>query len=378
MVTVASGLVSGTASAASSAPGVTSTSITINLSGGLSGIYGAAINGALNGGWTVWADDVNAHGGINGRQVIFDKTDNKFTPDGGVAACKIEQSNGSLFTLMLNGTNNEAQCLNDAHVPALLTDAVNSVPTGKQAWKYVRVIQAAPSQAAVLATYVKDELHGKGKKIGVTYDLGVSDDTATAFEAKAKAIGLNVVDVEAITVGTSDLTPQMLRMQNAGVQLVALLGGTDSLSALKAAATLNYKPVFTGAAWTTDSYVQAAPTLLQGMQAIFGEATVDSPAYANYLALCHHYQPSSPCNRDMFYLYGSALLAQKIIQEAGKNPTQASVLAGMNKIKNYSNNIVAPVTWGPGIVIGAPGAFPEKCCSTNNTWIATGPAKNTF
>jgi ABC-type branched-subunit amino acid transport system substrate-binding protein len=240
------------------------------------------------------------------------------------------------------------------------------------------VLVSAPEEGAVLATYIKSQMQGKGKNIGLTYDIGTSDQSATEFENKAKAIGLKVTDIEGIVAGTSDLTPQVLKMQNAGVQVVALLGGSDSLSVLKAAAALKYTPTFTGAIWPIDAYAQAAPTLVQGMKALLQEATLTSPAYPAYQALCHQYQPSSACTREMFYVYGTALVAQKIIENAGKNPTQASVLAGINKIKNYNNNIVAPVTWGPGIVIGAPGVFPETCCSATHTWTGLGPAKSNF
>src|SRR5205823_3322417 len=54
-------------------------------------------------GFKVWLDDVNGHGGINGRQVISKKVDNHNTVEGGVAACKEIQSNGSYLAATIVG-----------------------------------------------------------------------------------------------------------------------------------------------------------------------------------------------------------------------------------------------------------------------------------
>jgi len=51
-----------------------------------------------------WVDDVNAHGGINGRKVIAKKIDNKDTVEGGVAACKTIKTNGSYLAVSIVGS----------------------------------------------------------------------------------------------------------------------------------------------------------------------------------------------------------------------------------------------------------------------------------
>jgi hypothetical protein len=80
----------------------------------------------------------------------------------------------------------------------------------------------------------------------------------------------------------------------------------------------------------------------------------------------------------MFYEYGVALVAQKALENAGPHPTRSALLAGINKIKNYNDQIVPPVTWGTGTVVGVQAAWPEKCCNADNLWVGTGPAKASF
>jgi ABC-type branched-subunit amino acid transport system substrate-binding protein len=212
---------------------VTTDSITISVAGGFTGLYGPIISDTVDGSWTVWADDVNAHGGIFGRKVVIDRVDNKFTPDGGTAACKVEQSNGSFFTVMFNAYNTEGQCLENAQIPAIMSLATNNPPTGSRAWKYVRVLVNVSQEGTTLATFVKGELQGANKKVGVVYDIGMEDQAKDGFLAKAKTLGLKVVDVEGIEASQTDLSPIDLKLQQSGAQVVALLTGADSITVLK-------------------------------------------------------------------------------------------------------------------------------------------------
>src|SRR5437588_801787 len=84
-------------------PGVTKDTITISALAGFSGNYGAILTKIYDNGFGTWIDDVNAKGGINGRKVISKKVDNKDTVEGGVAACKEVQNNGSYLAVSIVG-----------------------------------------------------------------------------------------------------------------------------------------------------------------------------------------------------------------------------------------------------------------------------------
>src|SRR5437868_6888664 len=68
-----------------------------------SGNYGAILNTIYDRGFGTWVDDTNAHGGINGRRIVAKKVDNKDTAEGGVAACKEIQNNGSYLAVSIVG-----------------------------------------------------------------------------------------------------------------------------------------------------------------------------------------------------------------------------------------------------------------------------------
>jgi len=359
---------------------VTATSITVSVSAAFSGGYGPIISQVVAGGYGTWLADVNAHGGIYGRKVILTHVDNKAysdPTDGAVAACKQEQSNNSFTTVMVDGVNVEAQCLNDAHVPSILDVAQDAPPSGTAAWQYVHTITSNPSAGPVLATYVKNVLHGGNEKLGVIYVEGESNQVEQGYVAKAKALGMDVVDVEGIQPNQSNDTAELVRLKDAGAQNVAILTGLEALGVLGGAKALDYSPVWTGEGWPLDDYAKADPTLLTGVQAIEENATDDSPAYAGFVQLCHQYHETT-CNRDTMSLYGYALVLGKVLEAAGPNPTEASLLAGMNSIKGYNNQILAPLTWGPSVVVGAPGQWPMKCCSAADTWMGTGQAESNF
>ena len=75
------------ASGGGSVPGVTPTTITVGVVAGTSGPFAAPIKDFIEG-FYVWQREVNAAGGIGGRQIEVKEYDHGETADGGVAACK--------------------------------------------------------------------------------------------------------------------------------------------------------------------------------------------------------------------------------------------------------------------------------------------------
>jgi branched-chain amino acid transport system substrate-binding protein len=357
----------------SSAVGVTPDSITVGLSAPFSGVYGPVISQLVDGAFVTWSNDVNASGGINGRRVILKKVDNKNTADGAAAACKEDQSNGTFMTVIITGVSTEADCLNQAHDPVLLELSADTPPAS---WTYAHVISSSAQVGQSLATFVKNVMQDGTKKLGVIY-LNTQPEAKDIYVDAAKGLGMNVVDSEAISPNQATFTAQLVRLKNAGAQNVAVFAGSEVIGILRDAKALSYQPDFTGGLWASDTFSGAAQSLMDGIKGLYLATTVDSPAYPSFSAKAKA-AGQSTVNRDVMGQYGVALVVGKVLEAAGKTPTRGSLLTGINTIKNYDNQIIPPVTWGPGVVIGSLGWWPESCCNADHTWKSLGPPKENF
>jgi branched-chain amino acid transport system substrate-binding protein len=362
--------------AAPTGPGVTPTSVTIGLSAPFSGTYGALISQVVDAGVGPWVQDVNARGGINGRQVILKKIDNKATSDGAVGACKEAQSNGTLFTVIvatMNSGNIEPECLDKASVPAILTIASLRYASRSSD---VKIVNSFADSGPALATFIKNHLNDGGKKLGVIHIAGQQQLT-DGYLAEAKSLGMNVAVVKKIEDSQASFTSELLELRNAGVENVALLTGVEVFGILRDAKALNYSPRWVGLGWPIDEYAQAAPELLKGVFALSNEATSDTPAYAEYAALANKYgYPTA--SRSSMNVYGYALVIGEVLKAAGPNPTRAAIVNAFKAIKGFDSHFIGPVDWSTGAVVGTPAMFPVVCCTSDNKWKGLGPAKARF
>jgi len=365
-----------TATPASAAvPGVTSDSITIGVSAPYSSVYGALVKASIDG-FDLWAAQVNAAGGINGRKVILKTVDNVGTTDGAVAACKASQSNGTFMTVLINSQNSgnaEPDCLDQSGIPTIY--AVSTYPVNP-AWKFVRVVNDEHDSGAVLAAFVKNVVKVGNEKLGALYTPSVANWLA-AYQSGLERLGLTLTDKEQIESNGASFTAQLVRLRNAGVQNVAIFGGVEVIGILRDAKALGYAPGWTGTGWAVDDFSQLLRSAMTGVTAIHEFATADSPAYQPYLTLAHQLGYSN-ANRDSFGTYGYGLIVGKALEEAGPNPTRPSFEAGLNLISDYDTQIIGPVTWTSGAIVGAPAQFPTVCCSATWAWKGLGPASTTF
>jgi branched-chain amino acid transport system substrate-binding protein len=375
-VTTGNGASAGPAKAAPPGPGVTPTSVTIGLSAPFSGTYGPLISQVVDAGVGPWVQDVNARGGINGRQVIIKKIDNKATSDGAVGACKEAESNGTLFTVIvvtMNSGNIEPECLDKAGIPAVLT--ITSLRYSPRS-SNVRVVNSFADAGPVLATFIKNHLQDGAKKLGVIHIAG-QQQVADGYVAEAKSLGMNVAVVKRIEDSQASFTSELLELRNAGVENVALLTGVEVLGILRDAKALSYSPRWVGLGWPIDEYAQAAPELLTGVYALSNETTSDTPAYAQYAAIADKYGYRT-ASRSSMNVYGYALVIGEVLKAAGPNLTRAGVVAAFKAVRGFDSHFIGPVDWSTGNMVGAPAMFPVICCTPDNKWKGLGPAKARF
>ena len=358
------------------ATGVTGDSVTISVIAGFSGPLAPMVTRAYDG-LATWQDDVNAAGGIHGRKVVLKKVDHKETADGGVAACKEAQSNGSLFATVPEGieaTLTAVSCLDAAGIPTLYYSA-----TVDPKWKYAFADIATSAHGGTqMASFVRNRLAGGGKKVGMMYVNQASYKAMSdSFVPEARKLGLDVAGVEAVEPNQASFTSPLLRLRNAGVQILVISATTDAVGILRDAKSMGWTPQFTGWGFQFDFVTQGGRNLFDGVAALRSYATVDSPAFEKYLARMKARGRDRDRSSDLegFSAYGHALVLGEVLNKAGVNPTRQSVISGAESITNFDNGVFGPISWSPTDHVGSHATFPTVCCNSDYTWKGIGPPR---
>lgn len=365
--------------ATASAPGVTEDTITVSVVAGFSGPLAAMVTRAYDG-LATWMDDVNDAGGIHGRRVVLQKVDHKETADGGVAACKDVQSNGSFVAMVPEGveaTLTAVSCLDAAGIPTYYY-APTVDPSWKRAFSNTPTSQQGGHQ---LASYVAGPLGGRGKKVGVVYVNQAAYKAASdAFVPEAKRLGVDVAVVEAVEPNQASFTAPLLRMQEAGVEIVVISATAEAIGIVRDARSLGFDAALTGWGFQFDFITAAARDMFTGVTGLRSFAATDSAAFEAYADRMEARGRGRARVDDLegFTAYGHGLTMGAVLESAGRNPTRESVVRGSETIRDLDNGVMAPFSWSPDDHVGAHGTFPIVCCNSDYTWKTAGPPATAF
>jgi ABC-type branched-subunit amino acid transport system substrate-binding protein len=270
-------------------------------------------------------------------------------------------------------------CLDAAGMPTVYYAAA-----ADPAWKLAFADVLTSAQAGtILASYVKGQMGGADKKIGVIYvNQSAYKAVSDTFVPSAKDLKMNVVDVESVEPNQGSFTSQLLHMQQAGVQILVISATAEAIGILRDAKSIGFQPQVTGWGYLFDFVTQAARGLFDGVTGLRAYATVDSPLYAKYAARMDargRNRDNRTADLEGFPTYGRGQLYGEVLKAAGPNPTRESLVAGAERLKGYDNGILSPINYGPGRAhVGAEAAFPAVCCNSDYTWKSQGPARAAF
>ena len=243
---------------------------------GAAAVYGKAVeNGAK-----LAVDEINAAGGINGKQIEF-----KFEDDEHDA----EKSVNAYNTLKDWGMQMLLGCVTSNPCIAVAEETKNDnmfqlTPSGTavecvQYDNAFRVCFSDPTQGTECAIYISDK--GLATKVAVIYDSSdvYSSGIYEAFAAEAKNDGIEIVSAEAFTADSNkDFSVQIQKAKDAGAELVFLpFYYTEASLVLQQAAGMNYAPIFFGC---------------DGMDGILDVEGFDA-SYANNLMFLSPFTPTS-------------------------------------------------------------------------------------
>ena len=214
---------------------------------GATAIYGPAVkNGAQ-----IAVDEINAAGGINGKQIEYRFEDDQNDAEKAVNAYNTLKDWGMQ---MLVGTTTTAPCIAVAGktasdnvfqiTPSASSPDVLSSGNGN----VFQVCFTDPNQGVASAQYIAE--NKLATKIGIIYDSSdvYSSGIEEKFEAEAKTQGLNIVSKAAFTADSkTDFGTQLQKAKDAGADLLFLpIYYQEASIILKQADTMGYKPKFFG------------------------------------------------------------------------------------------------------------------------------------
>jgi len=211
-----------------------------------------AIDGpAVKNGAQIAVDEINAAGGINGKQIEYRFEDDQNDAEKAVNAYNTLKDWGMQ---MLVGTTTTAPCIAVAGktasdnvfqiTPSASSPDVLSSGNGN----VFQVCFTDPNQGVASAQYIAE--NKLATKIGIIYDSSdvYSSGIEEKFEAEAKTQGLNIVSKAAFTADSkTDFGTQLQKAKDAGADLLFLpIYYQEASIILKQADTMGYKPKFFG------------------------------------------------------------------------------------------------------------------------------------
>lgn len=350
------------------APGVSDDVIRISLSGPYS-TFGDFYRKENDAGFGVWLNQINAEGGIHGRRVEMVEVDNALTADGAIAACEEEKDNDTLFTFIAAGYAAESTCLEAAGVPSL----VNFVDQVDPNWTLVHYIGSVSSYGATMADLIDEAV--PNAKVGVMFlrDLAYGFEGEASFTERAKEIGLDIVATEGVATGQASFVPELQRIRSAGANALMMFITTDVVGVLRDAKSIDFRPRLGMTGFVVDTLAQTIGDPLMGVLGARSYGTVESPAFADYVAALEKYgndgvKPSG----DAMGGYGLGLVLQAVLEAAGPDPTRESVLAGITGIDGLdTGGIFPPISWKNGAA-GTTTALKMVCCDDQFRWLGFG------
>ena len=212
---------------------------------GATAIYGTAVkNGAQ-----IAVDEINAAGGINGKQIEYRFEDDQNDAEKAVNAYNTLKDWGMQI---LMGTVTTTPCVAVADKTA--EDGMFEITPSASSTDVItndNVFQACftdPNQGTASAQYIAD--NNLGTKVAVIYDSSsvYSSGIEATFVEEAQNKGLEVVAEEAFTADSkTDFSTQLQKAQSAGADLVFLpIYYTEASIILTQANGMGYEPAFFG------------------------------------------------------------------------------------------------------------------------------------
>ena len=341
------------AQAENKAEGITKDQVLVGTSVALSGTL-AYMGKAIEEGMTVYFDQLNQAGGVNGRKIKLISYDDEFKPAKSVANAKLLVERDNVLALVgALGTPTVLaayEYLQEKKVPIVgalsISDAV-STPARD-------LIYALPSpQSTEAAAYIDYAVKTLGaKRVAVLYQNDSFGKPALDVVEKRLAVhGLKVVEAQGFERLATDLTSQVFKLKEANPDAVILYGlGQQAASFFKSAEKLGWSPTVFGAGGLNDpKFVE----LLEGksvklyVASYYDPIDGDNPAIKAFVAAYGKmYNGTKPSSLALMG-YSAAAVFGEALRRTGAEPTRAKLMKEMDGLKGFDQKIGPKITFEP-------------------------------
>lgn len=344
--------------------GVTKDTITLGATVPLSGP--AAAYGTIAKASEAYFSYVNAHGGVHGRKIKYIYLDDAYNPAQTVPLTHQLVEQDQVFATF-GGLGTQAQTsveeyLNAKKVPQVFvatgatTFAAGEDATGK---KYPYTFGWQPvyqGEALIYAQYLLE--HSPNAKIGVIYQ---NDDYGQDYlNGLKKGLGSHdsmIVDVQSNAATDKDLSSQIVHLKASGADTFFIFEtpGPSIISLVTANAIGWHPQIYLNSVSGPIPYVQLAqgaakdPAAVNGLLSVSYTKDPVSSAFASdsgmnlYKSVMSQYYPAGKVS-DAFNIYGMATAWSMVdaLNNAGVNPTRASLLDALNNLNEPHNPFLLP------------------------------------
>jgi branched-chain amino acid transport system substrate-binding protein len=366
---------SSSAALTASAPGITATTITIGSHQPLTGPAAPGYSEIAPASAAYFAY-VNAHGGVNGRKIVYKYLDDAYNPTTTASVVRqlvLQDNVYAIFNGLGTPTHLAVESfLNAQKVPDVFVasgcDCWNEPTTAPETfgWQldYVR-------EGKILGQYIKQ--HFAGKKVGYFYqddEFGMDGVKGLDYEIPSSS----VVARQTYVPTNVNIGPAVAALHAAGAQVVVAFSIPAFTALLKLnSLKLGYNPTL------VVSNVGSDPITLGGLLEAFakqGGATVNGnqlttgiitdeylPAlntsdswYTLFKKVHDQYDAKAPLDGNVFYGMSAAYTFVQAMLKAGRNPTRADLVNAINA-GLPQGPVVAPFSYSPTDHQGATGAY---------------------
>jgi branched-chain amino acid transport system substrate-binding protein len=339
-------------------PGITPDSITIGAFGPITG-PAAYIGLAGRDGANLAIKEINAAGGINGRKLTMIFEDDGHSPTKALAAVKklIDQdhvslifcvagSNGTIGSIDFVRENGRVMYVSFASAPGVT-------------WPFARNLfrggtTEVPRYGELYAEFLRDQL--KAEKVAILsgreeYPKNEGD----ALTAQLKSwYQTEPVKRTEFNIGDKDFTPQLLEIQAANPQVIAIFGNpAEAAIAMRQAKELGMnQPFFVGSSMVDQGLLSAAKQSAEGTSGfalIPLLPTSSNPEMKSWLAKWKQEYPNLPVGRPNTFdllAYADMYVLADALKRAGRDLSTEKLIDALEATKEYRvGSIATPRTF---------------------------------
>lgn len=361
-------------------PGVTKDTIKIGIIGPMTG--SAALFGKSVFGLEALYRDINERGGINGRKIEIVREDDGCDPARGIAAFKKLVSQDRVFAVNGIACSGVAMAIKQdiarTDVPLMIMSAASDAITKPTV---PNVFQAVATTGVVGRTMIDFAMSRPGTDkiafVSHSDDWGKSNRDPAIAQLKSKYGKEPILDLT-MERGSSDATPQILKIKSSGAQFVVLMMYPAEVAIfVRDANKYGLKIPMLGPMSISleDTRDRAGGVAAVEHLYVFYPyiSSFDSPEMKRWADLISKHYPGERIESFSFLGMGSAMAMIEGLKRAGPDLTRDKLIAALNTIQNFETGVLsAPVSFSPddhaGVKGGAMATFKDAKVVVTKSW----------